>query len=87
MSKNSLYSECVEAGLELDHHESDLYIKDCPKARELLDSRKIKFETFRCRFDGAVWLDAPFCYIPFWEALDKRDARKNDSGNYSNEGF
>jgi len=33
---DDLYVDCVAAGLVTDNHESDLYIKDCPKARELL---------------------------------------------------
>lgn len=33
---NDLYEDCVAAGLETDNHESDLYIKESPKARELL---------------------------------------------------
>ena len=63
----TLYDECVEANLELDHHESDLYIKDCTAARELLAKHNHTFETFTSQIDGAVWLDVPFAYQPYWD--------------------
>jgi hypothetical protein len=65
---NDLYEDCVAAGLETDNHESDLYIKESPKARELLkiwgyDSPK----RFISPIDGALWLDIPFMYSPWWK--------------------
>jgi hypothetical protein len=71
---NDLYADCLAAGLEVDHHESDLYIKDCPKARELLEKYKKPVATFRSQIDQQVWLEVPFVYTPFWE--EKEAARK-----------
>jgi len=68
----TLYEECVEAGFDLDHHESDLYIKDCTAARALLSRRGGHyFETFISQIDGSMWLDVPFAYQPFWDAKTK----------------
>ena len=69
--EKTLYDECVEANLELDHHESDLYIKDCMTARLLLARYDDAFDTFISQIDGAVWLDVPFAYQPYWEEKTK----------------
>lgn len=71
MDEKSLYDECVEAGFDLDNHESDLYIKDCQAARTLLNQRGQKFERFLSAVDGSMWLDVPFVYQPFWDAKTK----------------
>ena len=66
MKTQTIYDECMEKGFEIDHHESDLYIKDCPKARELLDRHNQPFTSFISQIDGEAWLDVPFAYQPFW---------------------
>lgn len=63
----SLYELCVEAGLTIDHHESDLYIKDCTAARVLLSTHGQHFEIFLSEVDGVVWLDVLFAYQPYWD--------------------
>lgn len=65
MAKN-LYEACVEAKLEIDHHESNLYIKDCPVARALVYQYAYKLKLF-----SEGWLDVPFAYQPFWDAKTK----------------
>lgn len=61
----SVYDDCLAAGLELDSHESDLYVRDTPRAREILARHRAHFVSFTDN-DGAAWLDAPFLYLPFW---------------------
>jgi hypothetical protein len=70
----SLYSDLKGAGIPLDHHESDLYVKATPKAREIL-SRHIReglwgnyVSTFISPIDNTLWYDVPFAYEPFWIA-------------------
>ena len=65
----SIYTAAKSAGLEMDHHEGDLYLKDTPGARELLavagkkiDGRNV--QPFRSAIDGSAWLDIPFAYDP-----------------------
>lgn len=62
----SVYDLCIEFGFEIDHHESDLYIKDCQAARTLLNQRGQQYTCFTSQIDGHVWLDVPFAYMPFW---------------------
>jgi hypothetical protein len=71
---NDLYADCLAAGIETDSHESDLYIKDCPKARELLKKHGVTGMPFVSQIDNKVWLDVPFMYTPFWEK--KEEVRK-----------
>jgi hypothetical protein len=61
----SVYADCVAAGLEIDSHESDLYVRDTPEAREILARHRAHFVPF-VGTDAAAWLDAPFLYLPFW---------------------
>jgi hypothetical protein len=63
----TIYDECVDDKLEIDHHESDLYIKDCPAARALLEKYKCSFTEFEDLESGTKWLDIPFAYTPFWD--------------------
>lgn len=63
-----LYEDCVAAGLETDNHESDLYVKDCPKARELLKLWGYERpKSFISQIDNKIWLDIPFMYSPWWK--------------------
>jgi hypothetical protein len=61
-TNKTLYEECIEASLKIDHHESDLYIKDCPEARALLIKHGKQIQTFIDNIDHEVWLDVPFEY-------------------------
>lgn len=71
INNKTLYDRCIEAGLKTDHHESTLYLKDCPVAREILGQYNQKFEEFIDNIDGENWLDVPFMYQPFWDAKTK----------------
>ena len=69
----SIYNEITQAGIEIDHHESDLYIIDCPEARAILANHGKKqdgwnVQGFTSQIDGKKWLDIPFQYSPFWDA-------------------
>ena len=72
-----LYDACVAAGLEIDHHESDLYVKKTPAAIFVLsefnyDPELKKLDkyrgvsTFKSSIDGSEWFDIPFAYLPWW---------------------
>jgi hypothetical protein len=78
---DSLYQRLVDAGVPVDHHESDLYFKGTPEAvaihaayfKEHGFPRVTRFFNLATR-DG-WWLDAPFCWQPFW---DRAHARLRD---------
>jgi hypothetical protein len=63
----SLYTELVAAGCEIDHHESDLYVKITPDSRPIIERHC--WAAFPCEFtsNGAQWWDVAFAYDPFWQ--------------------
>lgn len=71
----TLYEGLVAAGVELDHHESDLYIRDCPAARRILREHGKLFEGGRKHSgrlssfmsEGKLWFEVPFGYEPYFQ--------------------
>jgi len=65
-----LYTAAKEAGVEMDHHESDLYLKHGDATTTLLavHDQSNTAKLFRSEIDGELWWDVPFMYLPFWEA-------------------
>lgn len=69
----TLYEEIKSAGIEIDSHESDLYVPDSPAVREILDryplskSNARRFANRRPPNIGQIWIDIPFAYLPFWD--------------------
>jgi len=68
-----IWDDLTAAGCELDNHESDLYVKDTPTAREVIKRFTVncKPQRFRSRVDNAIWIDLPFMFQPFWDAKAK----------------
>ncbi len=72
----SLYKELKAAGIETDNHESDLYVKDSPEAREIVHRHRPEApRAFRSEVDGEIWLDVPFAFEPFWDAKARHEQR------------
>ena len=76
---------------DIDHHESDLYIRKTPKSTELINRLKYKdanVSTFRSNIEPHdIWYDLPFCYIPHFEERQaelKRDVERIKK-NYQHE--
>lgn len=85
---HSLYKELVAAGVPIDHHESDLYVRDTSVARSILARHGKKGTAFTSQIDGKRWLDVPFAYEPFWEKKSRGSshatiARKNKAGTWA----
>lgn len=60
---------------DLDHHETDLYIKVSEASVALVASYDFRgnVEKFRSPLDGCLWFDVPFAYTPAWvEKLQQR---------------
>lgn len=57
---------------DIDHHNSDLYLRRTPEAKALVDrlENKALLSTFRDP-SGAVWYDLLFCFAPYWETPSK----------------
>jgi len=71
---SSIYEQVIDAGLPFDHHESDLYIRVCPKAWAMVACyvHKPNVTIFTSQLDGQEWFDVPFAYDPFWENAEKQ---------------
>ena len=65
-----IYTAMKAAGCETGSHESDLYVKDTPRAREILKEHRPgrREEMFTSAIDGTRWFDLPFMFLPFWES-------------------
>ena len=63
------YEKALKAGLEIDNHESDLYLKDCEQARIIVAEHEFASNVtrFRSQIDGGIWFDVPFAYDPWWQ--------------------
>lgn len=63
----TLYAEMLEAGVDTDNHESDLYVEFTPEAAAIMAIHPDqKFTTFLDRITGKVWMDIPFKFDPWW---------------------
>lgn len=71
--KKSIYQECIEKGIETDHHESDLYIPAILETREIIKGYEHRaiVKIFRSQIDNKLWYDVPFAYDPFWKSKRK----------------
>lgn len=49
---------------DIDHHETDLYIRKTPESEKLINKLKNKslLSTFKDNIDGDIWYELPFCY-------------------------
>jgi hypothetical protein len=70
----SIYQDLKAAGVQLDHHESDLYAKVTPESQAIVDGYRFKCNVtrFTSQIDGLRWYDIPFAYEPFWDAVKRR---------------
>lgn len=74
----TIYDECVELGIEIDNHYSDLYIPVTSQTAELVKKYKHQHEVFKNQIDGKFWYQVYFQYQPFWDAVQaERERRKN----------
>lgn len=75
----SIYTQMVEAGVEIDNHESDLYVPRNETTIALLRQYEFKQNCsyFINQINGDTWIDIPFAYDPWWD-------EKGMSGTYVN---
>ena len=68
----TLYESLKAAGIETDHHESDLYFPATQSSREILARfplQKSNARPFVNQVSGGVWIDVPFAWDPYWERV------------------
>lgn len=54
---------------EIDHHDTDLYLKVTPESKKLIEEYDYCWETFDDSITGEEWYDVPFAYTPGWKSL------------------
>ena len=85
----NIYEEVKKLGVEISHHESDLYIPVTPETTELVrryQSRSI-VKSFISQTDGKRWYDVPFAYMPFWDRVQKESERRAKALDTKREGY
>ena len=66
---------------DIDHHESDLYLRKTPAAVAMVESwiTKTGFKscvsTFRCQIEGDLWFEVVAAYDPYWIERTGRSAK------------
>lgn len=70
LQPGEIYAEAVATlpAADIDHYNSDLYLKRTPAAIALVNrlENKSLLSVFRDP-DGIPWYELPFCFTPFWE--------------------
>ena len=63
---------------DIDHHETDLYLKVSKKSDALVADYEYRGNVvhFRSPLDGCLWYDIPFAYTPEW--IRKLQSRTRD---------
>ena len=57
---------------DIDHHNSDLYLKRTPAAMAII--KRLENKSLLSVFkdpDGVPWYELPFCYTPYWDDPSK----------------
>jgi len=72
----TLHEELIAAGIETDHHESDLYFPATPETTTILERYPLHEKAamvFVNQGDGTPgrWFDVPFAFDPFWKTRAK----------------
>lgn len=74
---DSLYDQLNQAGCKLDHHESDLYVKQSLEATRIITDYETKGgitnqSKFVSQVDGEWWIELPFHFKPFWDQVSNK---------------
>jgi hypothetical protein len=69
----TIYEEMKAAGVEIDNHESDMYVPNNETTRKIVEEYEYKCNvtTFKSAIDGTPWLDIPFSFDPWWDEAEK----------------
>ena len=69
MNAQELMQEIEARKIPFDRHNSDLYLPVTAEVMELLCKyeHRRQVTTFKSQYDGKMWYDIPFAYLPFFE--------------------
>jgi hypothetical protein len=68
-SNKSVYHQMLDAGVEISHHYSALYVPVNDITTKILENNNFKANVFKNNLDNKMWYDIPFGYIPFWDKI------------------
>lgn len=62
----SIYEQMKATGVEIDHHETDLYVPVTETTKAIVKDYEHKsiVTCFPSQIDGSLWYDIPFAYTP-----------------------
>lgn len=76
----SLYEEAKKEMKpeEIDHWQSDLYLKVTPESKRLVNSYEYRANVtvFHDEIEHRPWFDIPFEYKPFWDEKQSDEKEK-----------
>lgn len=77
-SGKSIYQRLVEAGVQIDHHETDLYVPVNPTTTKILEGYEFRknVTVFKDAIENKRWYDIPFAYDPGWKNRAGGGARR-----------
>lgn len=68
LTTSTIFEAACEAlpAYDIDHHESDLYLRVTATSKALISRFQYKHmvKTFTDQIDGVLWYELPFCYDP-----------------------
>ena len=65
----TIYDQMLAAGVQINNHESDLYVPVTPETTAIVNGYEFKSNVtrFTSNIDKKQWYDIPFAYSPFWQ--------------------
>ena len=69
LNSRELYEKLVALSVEVDSHESDMYVPATEETSSLIEQYEFynDVKIFESK-DGSKWFDLPFVYLPFWQS-------------------
>ncbi len=68
---NEMYESMKQAGVKIEHHESDMYVPVNKTTTDILKGYRFRKSVKVFYSGGKPWYDIPFAYVPFWEKQKK----------------
>jgi len=66
MSEKSIHQQMADCGVQVAHHESDLYVPVTPETKAVVAAYRFRsiVTIFTNQVEGGPWYDIPFAYDP-----------------------
>jgi hypothetical protein len=83
----TIYQLCIEAGVPVTSHASDLYIPVNETTTAILKKfPKATVSTFKCNITKQLYYDVSFEYMPFWDKVVEK-AKEQEAMNEQRQTF